>query len=218
MTTSGNTAFSLSARDIVIAALQDNAIIGLDDAPEPEELAACLRRLNAMLKTWQSRGLLWKQETISQVITGGTANAALPAYVRGVNGARYYESATNERQMMRYERDDYYRLPNKAAAGVSTIYYVDRSVDDLTIYVWPVPAANATLKIDIDRKMDTITDGSETIDCPEELAETIFLNLAVKCARLFGKQPTPDLVANAMQAEREMFDNYRPASYMLGGD
>lgn len=218
MTTSGDTAFSLTARDHIYTALQESAIIPLGDDPEAEELTACLRRFNGMLKTWQARGVLWKQETIDQVITADTATATLPAYVRGVNAVRYVESATNERQMRRFERDEYKKLPNKAASGVSTLYYVDRAVDALVISVWPVPTANATLRLDIDRKMDTITNASETVDIPEEWAETVYLNLAVRCADIFGAELKPRLVAMAQSTERELFDNYRPASYFLGPD
>ncbi len=218
MTTSGTTVFSLTAREIVQVALEDNGIISLGQEPTESEMTACIRRFNAMLKTWQSRGVLWKQPTIDQVITADVATATLPADVRGVNAARYVESATNERQMIRFERDEYKRLPNKAASGVSTVYYVDRAKDALILSVWPVPTANATLRLDIDQKMDTITNASETVDVPEEWTEALYSNLARRIAKIFGAPLDPELIAQAQQTEREMFDNYRPASYYMGPD
>lgn len=212
MATSGTTDFSLTAREFAHDALRENGVIPLDDEMESDELNAVLRRLNAMLKSWQMKGVLWKQETITQAIAADTASVALPDYVRGVNGVRYVESATNERQMGRFERDEYYSLPNKAASGVSTIYYVDRS-EPLTLYVWPVPSAAATVALDIDRKMDTVTDGAETVDFPEELTETVYANLAVRCAGLFQAPLSPELVNRARELEQEMLNNYRPASY-----
>lgn len=215
MATSGVTTFSLTARDIVTDALDENAILPLGETPTAPELDKCIRRLNGMLKSWQMKGVLWKQETITQVITAATATATLPTYVRGVNAARYVDSAINERQMVRFERDEYNRLPNKAAVGVSTAYYVNRAEDALVISVWPVPAANASLKLDIDRKMDTVTDADQTLDVPEELMETVYTNLAVRCAGLFKAPLEPELVARAQLLEREMHDNYRPASYFI---
>jgi hypothetical protein len=211
--TSGTTAFSMTARDIVTAALDENAILPLGEVPAADELAKCILRLNAMLKSWQMEGALWKQETITQPITGGSASAVLPGYVRGVNGVRYVEGAAYERQMQRFERDEYFRLPNKASAGKSTAYYVERDTAGLTLYVWPVPAANASVKVDIDRAMDTVTDASETVDIPEELQETVYACLAVRCAGLFRQPVSEELAVRAARLERQMLDTYRPASY-----
>lgn len=216
MATSGTTVFSNTVRDIVTDALDENAIIRLGTEPRAHEMAKCIRRLAAMLKSWQMKGVLWKQETISATITANVATVALPVYVRGVNAARYAESATNERQMMRFERDEYYALPNKAASGTPTIYYLNRAEDALVLHVWPVPTANATVKLDIDRAMDTVTDANETLDVPEELTETVYANLAVRCCGVFGIEPRQELVVRARELEREMLDNYRPASYSLG--
>jgi hypothetical protein len=215
MPTSGTTDFSMTAREIVIAALDENSILPLGEVPTADELDKCILRLNAMLKSWQTEGMLWKQETITQATVAATASVALPTYVRGVNGVRYVESAAYERQMQRFERDEYFRLPNKASAGRSTAYYVERDNAGLTLYVWPVPAAIASLKIDIDRAMDTVTEGSETVDIPEELQETVYACLAVRCAGVFGVSIREELAVRATKLERMMLDSYRPASYYL---
>lgn len=215
MATSGTTVFSLTARDIAHDALQENGIIGIGLSMEADELDAVLRRLNGMLKSWQLQGVLWKQETESLSGTADTATIALGTYVRGVNACRYVESATNEQQMQRFERDEYNALPNKANSGTPTIYYVQRAEDGLVLHVWPVPSANFTLKADIDRKMDTVTDANETLDLPEELMETVYANLAVRCAGLFQAPLSQELVQRAATLERQMLDNYRPASYFM---
>lgn len=215
MPTSGTTAFSMTAREIVIAALDENAILPLGETPTANELEKCILRLNGMLKSWQMSGVSWKQETETIATVAASATVALPAYVRGVNGVRFVEGAAFERQMQRFERDEYYRLPNKANAGKSTAYYVERDRDGLTLFVWPVPATVSSLKVDIDRAMDTITDAGETVDIPEELQETLYANLAVRCAGLFRQKVTEELAVRAARLEREMIDSYRPASYYL---
>lgn len=215
MTTSGVTAFGMTARDLVTAALDENAILPLGEVPTAEELGKCIIRLNAMLKSWQLGGVSWKQETVTVPTVAATASVALPAYVRGVNGVRFVEGATYERQMQRFERDEYYRLPNKASAGKSTAYYVQRDRDGLTLFVWPVPATVSSLKVDIDRAMDTVTEADQTVDMPEELHETVYANLAVRCAGLFGRPVTEELAVRAARLEREMVDSYRPASYYM---
>lgn len=215
MATSGDTAFAMTAREIVIAALDENAILPLGEAPTADEMSKCILRLNAMLKSWQMMGVSWKQETVTVVTVAATASVALPAYVRGVNGVRFVESASYERQMQRFERDEYYRLPNKASAGKSTAYYVERDRDGLTLFVWPVPAAVSSLKVDIDRAMDTVTEDGQEVDIPEELNEAVYACLAVRCAGIFRQQITEELALRAQILERQMTDSYRPASYFL---
>lgn len=213
MATSGNTTFSLSARDIVTAALDENAILPIGEVPTADEMSKCIIRLNGMLKSWQLGGASWKQETITLPTVAATAAVALPAYVRGVNGVRFVEGAAYERQMQRFERDEYSRLPNKASAGKSTSYYIERDRDGLTLFLWPVPATVSSLKVDIDRAMDTVTDENETVDIPEELHETVYSCLAVRVAGLFRQPITQELAERAARLEREMIDSYRPASY-----
>lgn len=216
MATSGTTVFSNTVRDIVTDALDENGILPLGTDPEAHEMDKCIRRLAAMLKSWQLKGVLWKQETISATITANVATVTLPVYVRGVNSARYVQSATNERMMKRFERDEYYSLPNKAASGTPTIYYLKRDETAPVLHVWPVPTANASVKLEIDRAMDTVTAASETLDVPEELTETVYTNLAVRCCGVFGIEPKQELVVRARELEREMLDDYRPASYQMG--
>lgn len=203
----------MTARDIIDAALLENAIVGIGRTATAAEQAACLVRLNGLLKSWQMQGVTWKQETITQATVAATASVALPAYVREVNGARFVESATHERLLQRFERDEYFRLPNKASAGRPTAFYVERDNAGVTLFMWPVPAAISSLKLDIDRAMDTVTDVNETLDIPQELQETVYANLAVRCAGIFGQQAPQELVFRAQRLEREMTDTYRPASY-----
>jgi len=40
-------------------------------------------------------------------------------------------------------------------------------------------------------------------------------NLALRCCAIFQKEPTAELVARARGLEREMLDNYRPASFFI---
>lgn len=210
------TAFSNTARDLITQALLENGIVAIGDTPDADELDLCLFRFNAMLKSWSARGLSWKQDTITQAGTAVTATITLPDYVRNVNGCRYVQSATNERQMSRWERDEYNSYPNKASAGTPTIYYVDRNAGSITLYVWPVPPADFSLKLDIDRIIDTISDASDAVDIPAEWTECVMTNLALRCCNVFGEQPADELVARARMLETEMFDAWRPASYFMG--
>ncbi|MES2904823.1 MAG: hypothetical protein V4696_11615, partial [Pseudomonadota bacterium] len=154
MTTSGVTAWSLTARDIITAALQENAIIGLGRTPTAAESEACMVRLNGMLKSWMPGA--FHETTGTVTITGGDASGTLAAGIKRIINARL-ELTSTERQLHEWSRDDYLSLPNKAAVGDPTIFYQARQLAGLTLYVWPVPAANKTLHIDYERVPETVT-------------------------------------------------------------
>jgi len=205
-----------TARDLIADALMENGIIGTGEMPEAEEFDACIVRLNNMIKSWGVRGVTWKQDTIS---VSGLANdpiVILPGEVREVNGARYIDSAVNERAMTRWERDEYMILPNKAARGTPSIYYVEKTQAGVNLRVWQVPTADFTLSLDVDMLMSTITYGGDFVDIPDEWMETVMTNLALRCGGIFQKEPSNYLLSRAQQLETEMFDSWRPASYYLG--
>jgi hypothetical protein len=209
MSTSGITGWSLTASEIIQAALHENGIVPLGEVPEAEEAHACLLRLNAILKSWQI-GLHLEAEA-SIVVLAGNASVALDGGVDTVIAARLVNSATSERPLARWERDDYLALPNKAATGSPSVFYVSED----TLYVWPVPTANATIKIDYLRKPETITEISQTVDFPEKYQEALYAMLAVRCAGLFGSNPSPELVQRAERLRREAEDAERPAYYTM---
>lgn len=214
MSTSGVTAWSLTARDIVKAAMGELAVIAPGTDPDADEEQDCILRLNALLKSWSLRGVTLSRETTGTVTTtGGTAAVTLDAGVRAISSARLIVSATNERQLWPMGRTDYLSLPNKASVGSPTMYYLSRERDAAILYLWPVSATAATIAIDYDRIPETVTDPSETVDIREELQETVYTNLAVRIAGIFGQQPPPELVQRAASLEMAMYDAERPDFY-----
>lgn len=211
MTTSGITEWALTARDIVQTALEDNAIIAIGEEPEAAELEACIRRLNAMLKSW-ARGM-HLEETGTIAVPANTASGTLAPGIETILSARLVVSATYERQLFKWARDNYLQLPNKAQSGEPTMYYEARGLGGVTIYLWPVPTTTKTLAISYIRVPETVTDASQTIDFPERYQEALYANLALRCTGVFGKEPKPELIARAGRLERDMLDSERPDSY-----
>lgn len=210
MPTSGVTAWSLTARDIITAALQENAIVGLGRTPTAAESEACMVRLNGLLKSW-SLGT-YHETTGTVTVTANDASGTLAAGIRRIISARL-ELTSTERQLAEWNRDDYLILPNKAASGDPTIFYQSRQLAGVTLYVWPVPTTNKTLHIDYERVPETVTALTETVDFPERYQEALYANLAMRCSGLFGVPLNAELVARAQRLEREMLDAERPDSY-----
>lgn len=214
MTTSGITTWSLTARDIITAALHEHGVIGLAEEPEASEARACLLRLNAILKSWQVGLHLQSDATVT--VPADSASGTIAADVEQVLAVRLVNSATSQRPLYRWERDEYLALPNKAASGTPTIFYVAEQAEQSTLYLWPVPTAITTLSMDYLRKPETVTDLSETVDFPQKYQEALYAMLAVRCAGLFGAQISQELAMRAERLRREIEDAERPSSYTFG--
>lgn len=214
MPTSGVTSWPLTAREIINAALQEAAIIALDEEPEAHEASACLLRLNALLKSWQVGLQLEAEATVT--VPPNDASGTLAADVETVVSARVVLSPTNERQLTRFERDDYLSLPNKLASGTPTIFYMSEQATTCTMHLWPVPTVETQIRISYLRTPETVTNLSQTVDFPQKYQEALYAMLAVRCAGLFGQTLEPELVARAERLRIEIEDAERPASYSLG--
>lgn len=216
MPTSGVTTWSLTARDICTAALQENGILALGREMRSAELAACLVRLNAMLKAMLPNGYL--EATATVTVPADDPSGTLDADVAEVLSVRRILTDATHRPLFRMERDRYFELPNMAQSGDPLGYYASEQVAGLTLYVWPVPTADTDLHVDYVRAVETVTDAGQTVDIPQKYQEAIYSNLAVRCAGIFGVQSPPELVDRARRLELMMFDAERPRSYFMEPD
>lgn len=217
MTTSGVTTYSLTARDIIKTALQEGQVIAAGEAPSTEELADCIVRLNGLLKSWEVRGYtLWRQETMQVDIVGGVNPTTLDDTVYDVAACRFQTSATIERPLTLFDRDQYKILPNKAQTGNPSIFYVDRQRDQVDLYLWPVPTTVSAVNIDYLRKIEVVTNANDTLDVPQDWHETIYTLLGVRLCGMFGYPVPGELAARAAVLEAEIDAQDRPTSYFMG--
>jgi hypothetical protein len=220
MATSGETNWPLTAGELVQQAMVQIGALSSGDSPEASEMTDGLVTLNSMLKTWSRKVNLWRDGTATLLIAGGTGGATLEQEVRDVNSVRQVISSTNYRLLTAWNRDQYLSLPNRAAAGNPTIYYVKRDLDSVQIRIWPVPATDITLHLDYSMAAQTVTASNETLDIGQEWGETVILNLAARLAGIFGaSRMDPQLVATVTQRaailEQELFDSDRPDSIVF---
>jgi hypothetical protein len=148
-------------------------------------------------------------------MTTSGASGTLDAGIRSISSARLVNSSTSHRTLWPMDRSQYLSLPNKAAVGAPTMFYLSRERDAAVLYLWPVSATDVTIAIDYDRVPETVTDGSETLDIREELQEAVYANLAVRIAGIFGQQAPPELAQRAASLEMQMLDAERPDSYFF---
>jgi hypothetical protein len=216
MTTSGVTAWELTARDVISAALCDElGAYGFGEDVPADASQFALSHLNALLKSASDGAHLETEGTVT--IPADSASGTVGSNVNEVISARIV-SSTYERPLARFGRDEYMTIPNKEASGEPTCFYVSNQRDSVAMYVWPVPSVETTIQIDYRRIPETITDASETIDFPPQYHPALIANLAVRCSGRLGVQPgqRAELFSRAQRLWQEMQDAERPASYMLG--
>lgn len=193
MTTSG--VFSpTSTRDIIVyGALRLVGAYASEDTPRAQQVTDATIALNMMLKSWQISGFIWLREFREIALLQGVDYYPLPdASTINYRPTRVFSATVkdtngNEVVLRSMSRIDYMELPNKLQAGRPTSFYYDPKHTTGRLYVWPV-ASDGTLllKIDVDRPLQIMVNGTDTFDCPDEWIECIKYGLATRLAPEYG--------------------------------
>ena len=179
MPTSGTTELELTFADAAKSAAVELGAIGSADELADSEREEMQRRANSMLKTWSVEANLFREETTTATILGGTGYVDLDADVRDVGAVGYVQSATMTRQLTLWNRGQYLALPNRATVGFPVAFYLERFPDaPPRLRVYPVPATDITVEIDVSRGAYAITAPEETLDIPTEWHEAFIMSLA----------------------------------------
>lgn len=191
MTTSGTINVTYTARDIVEMALDELGITDSTTDLDMNDAGKVLRRLNMMLKTWQADGNhLWLREDVSMEWPAGEFLGELDPRIMQLLSLRWVSDGA-ETPMQQYAREQWDRLPNKTTTGTPFIYRFTRQGDLAQVALYPVPDDDMSLVGEAVRIIQDVTDLSQTLDVPQEWLETVFVNLAARCANMFGKAGTP---------------------------
>lgn len=220
MTTSGITDYDLTAREMCRQAAVELGAISSGEQLESEEADDMLVRFNLMLKSWATEGNLFREASGTVTVPAATGAGTLPQSLREIVSVRHVVSATNFRQLQRWNRTQYYQMPNRAAAGNPTIYYATEGLAQDAIYIWPVPAADVDLHLDYYRSAEIITDLAQTVDIPQDWAEAAIFGLAARCANMFGTArldpaTTERVTQLAGGLYQRLLDQDRPDSYFF---
>lgn len=196
MATSGSTDFNMTGQDIVTDALLEIGAISEEEAPTASQQQKALRRLNAMIKDWQTEGLyLWKLSegsftpTVQQASfdfgTGG--DFATRAIL--IDGMRRRQSNTDV-PLRQVSRAEYFNQADKTTDGIPTLFYYDPQILSGKLYIWPRVQTGLTNTLTLHfTYRSTIEDfdaGANDADFPQEWYEALVTNLAVRLAPSYG--------------------------------
>lgn len=222
MTTSGTIASALTAADYVRLAMEELGVLSSGEVPTAEEGATGMERLNWLLKSLQADGAnLWRDTETTVTFPANTATMTLTPRPIDVIEARVIMSSTYQLQLTRWELGEYRQIPNKAAPGRPTCYVLDKARDDVTMTVWPVPTTDTDVIYSYARVIEDVTDLTQTLDVPQQWAETVWMNLAARLANTFGAtRADPASVERVTQyagiLAQKLLDQDRPASVYMG--
>lgn len=223
MPTSGNTVYGYTAGQLMNSAACELGAVGMGDSLKSSEEAEMQRRLNGMLAKWSTDMNMFRETSGTLTITGATGAATLPNDVRGVRSVRHVISSTNKRPLAEWNRDEFYRLPNRTTAGNPSAYFLASGVEAYQIYIWPVPALSITLELDYNRAFYIVEAPEQTIDLPPEWYEALLYGLAARSANIFGTTNiAPQTIARidtqARDTYQKLLDGDRPDSYYFEYD
>jgi hypothetical protein len=186
MATSGVTDWPLTVGEIVRQAMIELGVLNSGDQPDAPEMSDGITKLTAMLKSWSLEANLFREESGTVTVTGASGGVTLEAEVAEVYSVRHVVSATNQRPLPMWNREQYYFLPNRSQAGNPTICYIARNLDTLELRLWPVPATDVDLHLDYGRSLEVPSNPDETLDLPQAWQEAVIMGLASRLASMFG--------------------------------
>lgn len=186
--------------DIVSDVLRKLYVLEGGSTPSAEDALAVKRALRGMLRTWAAAGVrLWLDEQQTVTLTAATATYTLsPRTLEVRDGYRRLDN--NDTPVRVITREEYNRLPNKAAAGDPFLVWPDRQRLQTVVTVYPVPASTqGTLSLSTRRQILDVDELGQEVELPPEWYETIIYNGAVRCAPDFNIEPRADVVQMAQE-------------------
>lgn len=213
---------SLTAAQIMDLAAKELGYVGAGENLTGAEYLDVLPHLNFMLKSWQADGVnLWRETEGSATFTAGQRTVTLEPFVIDVLEARAIQSPSYERPLQRWEIGEYQAIPNKATPGYPTAYYLGKGAAEVTMSVWPVPYQATVINYSYARVIGDVTEATQVLDVPQQWTEAVWVNLAARCATLFGATRLDPAALQVVQMKADMLygkmlDSDRPASVFMG--
>jgi hypothetical protein len=203
----------MTPRDIIQLALRDAGVTGEGIIPSADDVSDAFTKLNWMLAQWQrKRWLIWHLIDLAYVADGQ------PSFTVGPGGALStlvrpdkIESAF-VRQLVGNSSNSYVDYPltlipsyesysvialKKLPSFPQYLFY-DSGYPLGSAYPWPVPQAGLyETHLQVKELLNQFTSLDQTIVLPEEYFPAIELNLVIRIAPGYGRQPDPAIVALA---------------------
>lgn len=200
MARSGSVDYTLT-RDTLIQMAFELIKVGVEgETLSSDDITIANRVLNVMIKAWHTHGLqLWKRNLITIPLTASTSTYTIgrvgsPTVTADrplrVLEAFKVDTSGNQAPLTLLSLQEYYALSNLTSSGEPTQYAFNPTLDNSTLYLWPVPTStdvtNYDVKILVQSPLNDMDSSSDNFDFPEEWLEALIYNLAVRLAPRYG--------------------------------
>lgn len=203
--------------EAVSAALQKIGRLASGDSATTQELIDYLAEGNRMLGTWNSKlgpiffetldSLTWTGGLASMTIgTGGALNTTRPLEIIG---AQYRDSGNIDYDINIVTHREYQELSTKTLTSTMPVYLAYNPTIASgygTLFIWPVPAANITLRLNSKKEIAAITSGG-TISLPPGWEDAFVNNLSLRLCDFNGTDPTQTLVQAASDSYKAIVES-----------
>ncbi len=196
--------------DIITAALQELRVITAGQTPSANDISDCAKRMNMLLKRWETKGLLlWCYDLIqvpqvqNQIVYDlGPPSGDFPDYrpLRVMEGSfirQTCDAAPIDIALIIWDRVTYLQTSNKSALGITNSVYYDvqmrpglQSYDPSTgrgkLFCYPAPSDSThTLYLNVQKPIQDVTAANQTFDLPMEWMEPLMTGMAAICADMY---------------------------------
>ena len=201
--------------DEITTAMRLLNLLDQTETPDSTQLAIGLTAFNQMVDSWNTERLS-VYSTQDQTFTwpasqrvrtlGPTGNfvGTRPVFVD--DSSYYIQPGTGISYSFSMLNDDQYNAIalKTATSTLPTAMWVNYTMPDITIYVYPVPTIDLQFHFISVEKLSQATATTDTIVLPPGYLRAFSFNLAVEMAPLFGVDPTPRVMRIADTAKRNI--------------
>lgn len=134
----------------------------------------------------------------------------------GIVEARSIDSNGTEVPLLRVSREEYMQLSNKSSTGIINQFWYDPQLTNGVFHVWPTNTdPRVRVKMTIKKPVSDFDASADTAEFPQEWADAIVLNLAVRISIKKGMPVDQDLKALARETlfMAETFDTEKASTY-----
>lgn len=198
MATSGTALFQLQIDDILEEAFERIGVL----QPTGNDLRSGKRSLNLLLQELSNRGeLLWATHTHAIVVPAFQATVPLEPDALALTTVtiKLAGSTDNELPLNPITTADYRLLPNKTTLGRPISFVFNRERDAGSLTLWPVPYVDYDLAYECRRRLEDVSQYTETLDIPSRYLPAIIAGLAWNLA-----DKRPALVDAGRRGELQM--------------
>jgi len=230
MTTSGSYTITVTAQNLIEAAMQALGLLASGESSTTAEQTDAIRVLNYWIlqmkgrKNGFSKGLkMWQRETAELTLTatatyllkpsGGALAIQIPEEILS---ASLRTSADIDTPMSEMTREEYDAISNKAATGDPTRYLYERKLTDGTLILDRVPSdTTKTIFFTYRQPIEIVSAAANNLDWPDYWHRAAVYALSRELAPIFGAMKNFQVVSGFYAEAMALVDSFEPETLNL---